>query len=41
MVERVYPYELEVGYLKGSGPDMTFRVTVEQCTTTRKYKPKF
>ena len=32
------PYKLQVGYLKGSGPELTFRVTVEECTTKREYK---
>ena len=37
MEERIQPYYLEVGYIKGSGSDLEFRVKVEQCTTERKY----
>ncbi len=33
--ERFEPYKLRVGYLAGSGPELTLRVIVDQGTTLR------
>ncbi len=35
--ERYAPYELHIGYLQGSGPNLTFKVIVDQGTTQSEY----
>ena len=38
MIEKLEPYKLRVGYIKGSGPDLAFNIVVEQGSTKRKHE---